>query len=81
MPRGSKVEDVENQLKGEYGTGSRAAKAKVFGTLNRIGLMHGNKPTPKGLQQAGTDDKPATQRARARMGLKPGQERPSRGRK
>jgi hypothetical protein len=52
MPRGTKVADVESKLKAEYGTGSRAAQAKVYGTLNKAGLMHGNKPTKKGLQPA-----------------------------
>lgn len=81
MPRGSKVADVENQLKAEYGTKSRAAQAKVFGTLNKLGLKHGNKNTAKGLERAGTHDKPATVKARRRMGLKAGQERPTRGRR
>lgn len=80
MPRGSKVADVERQLKAEYGTATRAAQAKTYGTLNKLGLKHGSKTTRKGLEQAGTRDKPATVRARARMGLKPGQERPARRR-
>ena len=52
MPRGTKVADVENKLKAEYPGTSRTAQAKVYGTLNKIGLMHGNKPTKKGLQPA-----------------------------
>jgi hypothetical protein len=79
MPRGSKVADVENQLKREYGTG-KAAAGKVYGTLNKLGLKHGNKNTAKGLEKAGTHDKPATIKARRRMGLGVGQERPARGR-
>jgi hypothetical protein len=54
MPKGSKVEQVEGKLKAEYGTASRTAQAKVYGTLNKVGLMHGNKPTKKGLQKAST---------------------------
>ena len=50
--KGTKVADVEAKLKAEYGTKTRAAQAKVFGTLNNVGLMHGNKPTRKGLQPA-----------------------------
>jgi hypothetical protein len=52
MPKGSKVEQVEGKLKAEYGTASRTAQAKVYGTLNKAGLMHGNKVTKKGLQKA-----------------------------
>jgi hypothetical protein len=52
MPKGSKVADVERKLKAEYGTASPAARAKVYGTLNKVGLMRGNKPTKKGLQKA-----------------------------
>ena len=49
MPKGSKVADVEGKLKREYPNNPGA----VYGTLNKIGLMHGNKPTKKGLQKAG----------------------------
>lgn len=52
MPKGSKVAEVEGKLKREYGTATRTAQAKVYGTLNNIGLMRGNKPTKKGLQKA-----------------------------
>ena len=48
MPKGSAVADVESKLKAEYGNDSHA----VFGTLNKIGLMRGNKPTAKGLKPA-----------------------------
>lgn len=48
MPKGSAVADVESKLKAEY-PGNPGA---VFGTLNKIGLMHGNKPTAKGLKPA-----------------------------
>ena len=50
MPAGSAVAEVEAKLKKRYGKNKRA----VFGTLNNIGLMHGNKPTAKGLKQAKT---------------------------
>lgn len=49
MPAGSKVADVEAKLKKRYPKNPGA----VFGTLNKIGLMHGNQPTKKGLQKAG----------------------------
>lgn len=48
MPKGSAVEDVESKLKREYGSNKHA----IYGTLNKIGLMHGNKPTKKGLKPA-----------------------------
>ena len=48
MPKGSAVEDVESKLKAEYGSN----KGAIYGTLNKIGLMHGNKPTAKGLKKA-----------------------------
>ena len=50
MPKGSKVEDVEKKLKSRYGKNDSA----VYGTLNKIGLMHGNKPTEKGLEPKGS---------------------------
>lgn len=52
MPKGSKAAQVESKLKAEYGSG-KAADAKVYGTLNKVGLMRGNQPTRKGLQKAG----------------------------
>lgn len=48
MPKGSAVADVEAALKARYGSNDHA----VFGTLNKIGLMHGNKPTKKGLKKS-----------------------------
>lgn len=48
MPKGSQVAEVESKLKKEY-PGNPGA---VYGTLNKAGLMHGNKPTPKGKQKA-----------------------------
>ena len=50
MPKGSAVAKVESKLKSEYGANKRA----VYGTLNKIGLMRGNKPTKKGLKRAKT---------------------------
>jgi len=35
---------LEDKLKAEYGDNPRA----VYGTLNKIGAMHGNKETAKG---------------------------------
>ena len=45
MPKGTKVAKAESALKKEYGSN----KGAIYGTLNKIGLMHGNKPTAKGL--------------------------------
>ena len=44
--------DVEGKLKAEYGTKTPAARAKVYGTLNKVGLLRGNQPTRKGLRAA-----------------------------
>lgn len=48
MPAGSAVAAVETKLKKEYPGNSQA----VFGTLNKAGLMRGNKTTAKGLKKA-----------------------------
>lgn len=53
MPKGSKVEQVENKLKAEYPNNPHA----VYGTLNKEKLMRGNKPTAKGRQKASTGRK------------------------
>ena len=52
-PSGKKtaIADVEDKLKAEYGSG-KAANAKVYGTLNKIGLMRGSKTTAKGKRAA-----------------------------
>ena len=49
-PSGRKtaVADVEDKLKKRYGKNKKA----VFGTLNKIGLMKGNKTTAKGRKAA-----------------------------
>lgn len=49
-PSGKKtaVADVESKLKREYGNNPSA----VYGTLNKIGLMRGNKATAKGRRAA-----------------------------
>lgn len=47
MPAGTKVASVEAKLKKEYGSNKHA----IYGTLNKAGLMHGNKPTSKGLKK------------------------------
>ncbi len=36
---------LENKLKAEYGNNPRA----IYGTMNKIGAMHGNKETAKGV--------------------------------
>ena len=48
MPKGSAVEKVEKKLKKEYPENPNA----VWGTLNKIGLAKGNKPTAKGRKSA-----------------------------
>lgn len=40
--------DVEGKLKKEYGSN----KGAIYGTLNKIGLMKGNKVTAKGKKAA-----------------------------
>ena len=52
-PSGRKtaVADVEGKLRSEYGS-SKEGKAKTYGTLNKIGLMRGNKVTAKGRKAA-----------------------------
>lgn len=42
------IADVEGKLKREYPGDARA----VYGTLNKIGLMRGNKATAKGRRAA-----------------------------
>lgn len=39
---------TDGKLKKEYGKN----KGAIYGTLNKIGLMKGNKPTEKGLKKA-----------------------------
>jgi len=53
-PGGKKtaLADVEGKLKAQYGTKTAAARAKVYGTLNKVGLLRGNQPTKKGLRAA-----------------------------
>lgn len=55
MPAGSAVAAVESKLKSRYGSN----KGAIYGTLNKIGLMHGNKPTAKGLKKARMNRAPA----------------------
>lgn len=57
MPAGSKVAKAESALKksaAKKGYKGRRADAYVYGTLNNIGLMHGNKPTKKGASKVRT---------------------------
>lgn len=49
MPKGSKVAEVEKKLEKQYGAKNKGA---IYGTLNKAGLMKGNKPTAKGLKPA-----------------------------
>jgi hypothetical protein len=48
MPKGSVAAKVESKLKKEYPGNPHA----VYGTLNKAGLMHGNKTTAKGAKPA-----------------------------
>lgn len=56
MPAGTKVAKAEAALSAEAGkkgfTGERRDRY-VYGGLNNAGMMHGNKPTRKGLAKAG----------------------------
>jgi len=57
MPAGSKVAKAEGALKAsaaKKGLAGKRADAYTYGTLNKIGLMHGNKATAKGKQKART---------------------------
>ena len=57
MPAGSKVAVAEASLKKSARkkglTGRRAARY-VYGALNNENLMHGNKPTARGMKRART---------------------------
>ena len=64
MPKGSAVASVEAKLKKEY-PGNPGA---VYGTLNKAGLMHGNKPTAKGLKPAKDDARAGRTEAHAVQG-------------
>ena len=66
MPKGSAVADVESKLKAEY-PGNPGA---VYGTLNKIGLMHGNKPTEKGLRPAHTGNSSELHHRHLEKGMK-----------
>ena len=55
MPAGTKVAKAEAALKSsarKRGLSGRRAAAYTYGTLNKIGLMHGNKPTKRGMRTA-----------------------------
>lgn len=55
MPAGSKVAAAEIHLKAaavKKGKKGRAADRYVYGALNNAGLMHGSKPTHRGLANA-----------------------------
>lgn len=44
----TKLADVEDKLKREYGSN----KGAIYGTLNKAGLMRGNRATAKGRKAA-----------------------------
>jgi hypothetical protein len=46
--RKTAIADVEDKLKREYGSN----KSAIYGTLNKVGLMRGNKATAKGRAPA-----------------------------
>ena len=57
MPAGTKVAKAEKALKSgarKKGLHGKKADAYVYGTLNNMGMMHGNKATAKGLAKAKT---------------------------
>ena len=57
MPAGTKVAKAEAALKAgakKKGLSGKRADAYTYGTLNNMGLMHGNKATRKGLAKART---------------------------
>ncbi len=57
MPAGSKVAKAESALKSgakKKGLHGKRADAYIYGTLNNIGLMHGNKTTARGASKAKT---------------------------
>jgi hypothetical protein len=56
--------DVEAKLKKEYGSN----KGAIYGTLNKAGLMRGNKPTAKGMRVAKQKDQQA--RAKTKPGMR-----------
>jgi hypothetical protein len=43
---------LEDKLRAEYGNNPRA----IYGTMNNIGAMHGNKETPKGARMQAKHD-------------------------
>ena len=48
MPANSQDAKAESKLKKQYPNNPHA----VFGPLNKMKMMHGNKPTKKGMQKA-----------------------------
>jgi len=56
MPKGSVAAKVEKKLEKEYSGGkkprTKKQKAQVYGTMNKAGLMKGNKTTAKGRKPA-----------------------------
>lgn len=44
---------LENKLRAEYGDNPRA----IYGTMNKLGAMHGNKETAKGREMQRKHDK------------------------
>ena len=53
---------LEDKLKSEYGDNPRA----IYGTMNAIGAMHGNKETPKGRQMEKKHKADKVKKAKAR---------------
>ena len=49
MPNNSVAGKVERKLRKEYG---KRKNALIYGTLNNLGFMHGNKVTKKGARTA-----------------------------
>lgn len=53
---------LESKLKAEYGDNPHA----IYGTMNAIGAMHGNKETPKGRQMEKKHKADQVKKAKAR---------------
>ena len=65
MPAGSKAAKAESALKAEAakkGMTGRKADMYIYGALNNMGMMHGNKVTKKGARKVHSTAPPATNR-------------------
>ena len=51
MPDNSVAGEVERKMRKRYGKGKKANRI-IYGALNNLGFMHGNKVTKKGARTA-----------------------------